>query len=69
MDGENISDSSVEQLFASFIKEANTTVRTAMKKPFSALNPDSTLAFATVGVEENRGPNKRRSKPTQQKNW
>ena len=32
--GENISDSSVEQLFASFIKAADTTVITAMKKPF-----------------------------------
>ena len=52
IDGDRISDSSVEQLFKSITTNTDAAAGRGLKKLFSVLTPsDPTLASATVGVK------------------
>ena len=64
-DSERYSDSSVEQLFPSFNKKMDGAASRAMKNFFALIRPVSTLALATVGVEQPRLPYKRKHQPTE----
>ena len=66
IDSERISDTSVDDLFTSTTKVTDPAASRALKKRVSAVTrPHSTLALATVGVVQQRLPNKRKLNPTQ----
>ena len=64
-DSDRYSDSSVEQLFPHVNKKMDSGASRAIKKPsFALIRPVSTLALATVGVQQARLPSKRKHQPT-----
>ena len=64
-DSDKYSDSSVEQLFPSVNNKMDGGAARAIKKPsFALIRPVSTLALATVGVQQPRLPYKRKHQPT-----